>query len=114
MISDFEFRLVDEKSQPTMSNSGRLEVSINGTWGRVCDLNWTALDARVVCRQMGFVDGQPLRVPRGPAGPVWFQTVTCGRSETSLVVCPNSGLGFTSCRRDVGVSCSGTGVHAIL
>ncbi|XP_041375843.1 deleted in malignant brain tumors 1 protein-like [Gigantopelta aegis] len=106
---DPKLRLVDNTSQPTTSNKGRLEIRVNGTWGRVCDRHWTTEDAKVVCRQMGFLDGQPLTVSGGGShGPVWLQTVQCSGSESSLFKCPNTGLGFTSCRGDVGVTCTGT------
>ena len=45
-------RLVNEDS--TANFSGRVEVCVGGSWGTVCDDRWGAVDARVVCRQLGF------------------------------------------------------------
>ena len=43
-------RLVDGP----VESAGRVEICINGVWGRVCGGDWGGNDARVVCRQLGY------------------------------------------------------------
>lgn len=38
---------------------GNVEIGLNGQWSSVCDYRygWTAADANVVCRSLGFSGG---------------------------------------------------------
>eukprot|EP00798_Chlamydomonas_sp_ICE-L_P030945 gene30945-36001_t len=69
---------------------GRVEVSLNGRWGTVCDDNFTTIAARVVCRQMGLpwttatVDET---VPGNNDLPILMDSVNCFGFESALESC---------------------------
>ncbi|XP_029474408.1 neurotrypsin isoform X2 [Rhinatrema bivittatum] len=99
-------RLMDGETR----KEGRVEISINGQWGTICDDGWTDKDATVVCRQLGY---------RGPAkartmayfgegkGPIHADNVKCTGRERSLADCIKQDIGRHNCRHseDAGVIC---------
>ena len=89
---------------------GRVEVFHEGIWGTVC--KWSAMSARVACRELGFYDAV---LPAGrlrdkmASGKVWLRDVNCRGDEKSLVFCPNNNWENANCRhydRAVTSKCS--------
>jgi hypothetical protein len=100
---------------PSSSNGiGRVEIFYGGQWGTICDDYWDINDARVVCRQLGYLNAvRALRgfyVPDG-TGQIWLSKLRCKGNEQNLTSCPHTEWGNHKCshREDVGVECSLTG-----
>ena len=96
---------------------GRVEVNFNGTWGTVCDDGWSAYDAQVVCRQLGFGSSGTAIGSAGfgqGSGPILLDNVTCTGRELTLARCRHLGVGIVrSCTHyeDAGVRCSLQGYY---
>ena len=106
-------------------HEGRVEICRNNIWGTVCQNGWGIADARVVCRELGFLEiGMNIKndalklccccyvgsVPLSSSqfglgtGQVLINEAHCDGSETRLIDCRTSG---TACRyvQHAGVSC---------
>ena len=90
---------------------GRVEMCNDNVWGTVCGDEWSALDARVVCRQLGFsangAVGLTLAAVPDGTGQIWLDNVNCIGTETRLVDCPAIPFGSHNCvhSEDAGVRC---------
>ena len=92
------------------SGEGRVEIFHDGEWGTVCDDSWNLKDAKVVCRQLGFLGAEAaLQGPYVPdgTGQIWLDDVTCTGSEQFLSNCHHRGWGSHDCEHyeDAGVIC---------
>ncbi|XP_063962816.1 deleted in malignant brain tumors 1 protein-like isoform X2 [Lytechinus pictus] len=90
---------------------GRVEISLGGEWGTVCDDSWGIQDAHVVCRQLGF--GPALSATTSASfgqgsGRILLDNVECDGDEASIADCPHNGIGVHNCghQEDAGVVCS--------
>ncbi|CAB4038510.1 partial [Paramuricea clavata] len=94
------------------SGTGRVEVFYNGHWGTICDDSWDLNDARVACRQLGYLNAvralQGGFVPDG-SGRIWLDDVACNGNEQRLSTCLHNPWGNHDCRHseDAGVECLG-------
>ena len=93
------------------NGTGRVEVFYKGEWGTICDDAWDINDARVVCRQLGYLNAvrafQGRYVPDGTEK-IWLDNVDCIGNEQSLANCSHGGWGQHDCSHyeDAGVQCS--------
>ncbi|XP_031557722.1 deleted in malignant brain tumors 1 protein-like [Actinia tenebrosa] len=95
-------------------NMGRVEVSMNGTWGKVAySSGWTVQSANVVCRMLGLPNATAapdlsMVYYKRPSGYTWIQIDGCKKNETSLFDCSFLVLGRSSYYNkhgDAGVIC---------
>ncbi|XP_054763721.1 scavenger receptor cysteine-rich domain-containing group B protein-like [Lytechinus pictus] len=93
---------------------GRVEVLGDRGWGTVCDDDWDDVDATVVCRELGFGEGEAISgasrtIPDGNIlSPIYFDNVGCNGTESTLLDCIHNGIGEHNCghMEDAGVICS--------
>ncbi|XP_061259910.1 scavenger receptor cysteine-rich domain-containing protein SCART1-like [Bos javanicus] len=92
---------------------GRVEVSLDGVWGRVLDEAWDLRGAAVVCRQLGCGAAERAYEAAAPARgavPLGLSRVRCAGTEPRLTRCNVSAAALVSAgaSRDAGVVCSGS------
>jgi len=94
------------------TREGRIEICYNNVWGTVCDDGWNHVDARVVCRQLGFSTINAAAITSGfevGSGRIWLDQVGCIGNESLLIACPALPIGTQNCmgdhNEDSGVRC---------
>ena len=95
----------------TSEQEGLVEIMYQGIWGTICDSGWDNIDATVVCRELGYVNGTATRQAQlgSDSGPVWLNQVGCLGNESKLSHCIHNGagnVGNCSHAQDAGVICS--------
>ncbi|VDI75538.1 deleted in malignant brain tumors 1 protein, partial [Mytilus galloprovincialis] len=94
---------------------GRLEVFHNGEWGTVCDSEFDASDAVVICKMLGYQQSNPAVIPiskiKPGFGPIWMGNLTCSGDEVDIALCKFGGWGHTGhCvhSQDIAMTCGAT------
>ncbi|XP_064596274.1 deleted in malignant brain tumors 1 protein-like [Liolophura sinensis] len=104
-------RLVDGHQSPNYL-TGRLEIFNGGLWGTVCEKGFGLFSAPVVCRSLGYRNGN--KVPRSRfgtgSGPIWMDNVQCLGNETNISQCLRGNWRSTPCthENDIGLYCYNT------
>ncbi|XP_025076892.1 scavenger receptor cysteine-rich type 1 protein M160-like [Pomacea canaliculata] len=88
-------------------NSGEVQVTFMGITGRICSDNWDDTDARVYCRELGFLAGQAFK-HHVSTHLFWMTDVQCTGSERFLRDCPKTLAAVSQCstKLSAGVTCS--------
>jgi len=107
-----EVRLVGDSR-----SKGRLEVYYNGTWGTVCNNEFTDAAARVVCYSLGYGHtGRFIGSSYGAgSGQIWLDNVRCHGSESHITECQHGGWDHHNCQHsdDVSISCIADSAEAV-
>ncbi|KAJ0005758.1 hypothetical protein NQD34_015652 [Periophthalmus magnuspinnatus] len=86
---------------------GHVEVLYSGVWGTVCDDSFDNLDARVICKMLGYQSALTNYAASGGSGKIWLDELRCTGQETDIFACPHAGIGTNNCdhSEDAGVQC---------
>lgn len=107
-IFDYEIRLTQESRD-------FLEIHVNSTWYRVCDIQFGVIEANIVCIQLGFSLVTVERYTNNKILPTEFfkiNTVNCLDNETQLIECSHLSWSISSnCSSGQSISlvCNDTG-----
>lgn len=90
---------------------GNIEILHNGQWGAICDDEWDAAEADVVCRQLGYSEGVGKATHNSHFGHArrefWMDNLYCDGSEDEITSCRFDGWGSHDCgaHEAAGVIC---------
>ena len=105
-IVEKDIRIVNEKGE--LSSQGRLEMRYEGVWGTICMLGNDKKSAKVICKELGYKDGEWLN-PSGQAGKEFCKSFNgedhCGAKTSKLflsaIKCDEGDNVFKKCEKEL-------------
>ena len=72
---------------------GRVEMSVDGVWGTICNRYWDKMDASVFCKSVGYATGFPYYKDniKTEMGKIYEPNLHCNGDESSLFDCAHEG-----------------------
>ncbi|CAH1780926.1 unnamed protein product [Owenia fusiformis] len=112
-IDPAQIRLSDEVE-------GLVEIYHKNEWGTICDVNFTVVEAKVICKTLGFNPefskvGYKKNVPGKPRN-IWLSGVKCNGPERAIEQCEHNIWGDAGgCEHDndVFIHCTGNGQWSV-
>lgn len=105
-----EVEVFDVRIAGPNNSSGPVEVQYLGEWGLICDDNWDARDAKVVCRMLGYhgKSSALTNMETINSREIFLDDVNCTGSESTLDKCIHAGWMNHDCFswEVAGVTCS--------
>ncbi|KAK7889713.1 hypothetical protein WMY93_025273 [Mugilogobius chulae] len=97
-----------ERAPGAGPDRGRVEVKYNSVWGTVCDDSFDIMDAKVVCKMLGFQNALSFSRFLPGSGRIWLDELKCLGTETDIFNCRHAGIGINNCdhSEDIGVVCA--------
>ncbi|KAL5491262.1 hypothetical protein EMCRGX_G016515 [Ephydatia muelleri] len=87
---------------------GTVGACFKNQWGAVCDTYWTDADAKVVCGQLGYTDGNAVLgsyYGAGSASSYWTDVGGCRGNESKITACKYTTPVLCYSTNHAGVSC---------
>ena len=108
-ISQINIQLDDGLNFP--NQEVRVEMLLHNQRISVCANNWDDNDAKVICRHLGYPEGDHIAVNGDRfvgqgTGTIWLDNVKCDSSERNITECSlNSWVITSDCDRQASVIC---------
>ena len=105
-IVEKDIRIVNNKGE--LSYEGRLEMRYEGIWGTICSRDNDRNSAKVICRDIGYNDGE-WKTPPNQAGKDYCSSFNdedhCGAPTTRIlfgkITCHRNHYTFSQCRKEL-------------